>query len=270
MITVNPGSLLPVAFQAAATASEIMRTSPPRAFAAKTGWDLGVELAVECCVRSRLAAETPGIGFLGHEQERPGQPAAEWAWALGPADFTSDSARSVPLCAVSLALLHHGRPVLGVIDAPFLDRRYHAVEGRGAYRGDRRLAVSAAADLSAAVVAISEDPAGRDGDGRRPLELAAERLAAAVHRVRLLGTAVLDLAWVAEGQRDASVALGQPLEAVAAGVIIAREAGAEVAEIDRAPDVGAAAVIAGPAELAARLGPLLHGVDTAHCALNGG
>src|SRR3984957_17782166 len=103
----NPGSLLTVAFQAAATASEILRASPPRAFAEKSGWDLGVELAVELAIRSRLAAETPDIGFLGGAEERAGAPGAEWAWALGPIDVTSDFARSVPLCAVSLALPHH-------------------------------------------------------------------------------------------------------------------------------------------------------------------
>jgi myo-inositol-1(or 4)-monophosphatase len=265
----NPGSLLPVAFQATATASEIIRTGLPRVFAEKTGWDLGVELAVEGAIRSRLAAETPDIGFLGEEEERTGKPGAEWAWALGPIDFTSDFARSIPLCAVSLALLHHGHPVLGVIDAPFLEKRYHAVEGQGAYLADKRLAIGAAPDLSDAIVAIGEYPVGKDSDRTSQLRLAArEQLASRVHRVRMLGTAVLDLAWVAEGQRDASVTLGHRPWGIAAGVIIAREAGATVVE-DESPDAcDSAATIAGPLQLIAELGPLVAAIDTAPLAMN--
>lgn len=276
-MTENPGSLLPVALQAAATASEIIRISPPRAFVAKTGWDVGVELAVECAVRSRLAAETPAIGFLGAESERAeseraGRPAAEWAWALGPIDYTSDFARSVPLSAVTLALLHHGHPVLGVIDAPFLQKRYHAVEGRGAYLGDRRLVSHSPAELRDAVIAIGEYPAGHASDRRSQLRLAAAvQLTPRVHRVRMLGTAVLDLAWVAEGQRDASVALGHQQWGIAAGVIIAREAGATVVEDGSGDDSGAgpAATIAGSAPLIAQLSPLIHAVDSTQCAMNG-
>ncbi len=266
----NPGSLLTVAFQAAATASEILRASPPRAFAEKSGWDLGVELAVDGAIRSRLAAETPDIGFLGEAEDRAGMPGAEWAWALGPIDVTSDFARSVPLCAVSLALLDHGQPVLGVIDAPFLRKRYHAVEGGGAYLGDKRLVAGPAADLRDAVVAIGEYPVGQDSDRRSQLRLAARvRLDPLVHRVRMLGTAVLDLAWVAEGQRDASITLGGRPWGIAAGVIIAREAGATVVEYGSQPDVGTAVTVAGPSALVGELGPLVQAIDTTRLAMNG-
>jgi myo-inositol-1(or 4)-monophosphatase len=268
MMMEKPGSLLPVALAAAATGSEIIRTSPPRSVAEKSGWDVGAELAVECAVRSRLAAETPGVGFLGAEEERAGQPGAEWAWALGPIDVTSDFARSVPLSAVSLALLHHGHPVLGVIDAPFLEKRYHAVEGRGAYLGDRRLVVGPAPDLRDAVVAIGEYPAGNESDRRSQLRLAAAvELTPRVHRVRMLGTAVLDLAWVAEGRRDASVALGHRPWGIAAGVIIAREAGATVVETGSPHDVGPATAITAPPSLITQLSPLIAAIDTARCAM---
>lgn len=268
-MTENPGSLLPVAFAAAATASEIIRTNPPRAFAEKTGWDLGVELAAECAIRSRLAAETPDIGFLGAEAAGAEQPGAEWAWALGPIGFTPDFARSIPLSTVSLALLHHGHPVLGVIDAPFLEKRYHAAEGRGAYLGDRRLLIAAPAELRDAVVAIDEYPAGHDPDGRSQLSrlgLAAAELTPRVRRVRVHGSAVLDLAWVAEGQRDASVALGHQPWSIAAGVIITREAGATVVENGSPHDFDLATAIAAPPLLIAQLSPLLQAIDTARCA----
>lgn len=271
-MTEDPGSLLPVALQAAATATEIIRTSPPRVYVEKTGrdWVSGVELAVEWAIRGRLAAETPDIGFLSEEEERTGKPGAEWVWALGPVDFTSDFARSIPLCAVSLALLHHGHPVLGVIDAPFLAKRYHAVEGHGAYLGGKRLAASTVADLRDAIVAIGDYAVDKNSDRRNQLRLAASvKLAPRVHRVRMLGTAVLDLAWVAEGQRDASVSLGHQPWGIAAGVIIAREAGATVVQNGSPRDFDPAATIAGPSPLIAELGPLIAAVDAAHLAMNG-
>ena len=118
-----------------------------------------------------------------------------------------------------------------MIDAPFLEKRYHAVEGQGAYLGDKRLVTGPAADLRDAIVAIGEYPVGQDADRGSQLRLAARvQLAPLVHRVRMLGTAVLDLAWVAEGQRDASITLGHRPWGIAAGVVIAREAGATVVE----------------------------------------
>jgi myo-inositol-1(or 4)-monophosphatase len=85
----------------------------------------------------------------------------------------------------------------------------------------------------------------------------------------MLGTTVLDLAWVAEGQRDASITLGYRPWGIAAGVIIAREAGATVVEYGGPHDVGSAVAVAGPSALVGELGPLVQAIDTTQLAMNG-
>jgi myo-inositol-1(or 4)-monophosphatase len=225
-----------------------------------------VDLAVERAIRAHLETETPEIGFLGEEEGRTGTPGAEWTWTIDPIDGTSNFAHGIPLCAVSLALLHHGNPVLGVIDAPFLNDRHHAIEGRGAYRGTRRLSASTVTELRDAIVAFGDYAVGKDADRKNQLRIAATlQLAPRVHRIRMLGTAALDLAWVADGRLDASVTLANKPWDIAAGVIIAREAGATVVDKDGSPhNLHSTATIAAPAPLLAHLIPLLQAIDGEH------
>ncbi len=154
------------------------------------------------------------------------------------------------MCATSLALLRDGRPVLGVIDAPFLAERYHAVEDHGAWNGTRPLAASTTASLRDAIVAIGDYATGREATRKDQARLAATiALTSRVHRIRMLGTAAIDLAWVADGRLDASITLGNLPWDMAAGVIIAREAGAAVTDLDGTPHTAhsAATIAAAPA-----------------------
>src|SRR5215467_13312654 len=189
----------------------MMRTRRPASFTEKHDRDLvsDLDIAIERQVRALLAEVTPQMGFLGEEEGRSGDPDAGWVWTLDPIDGTSNFAHGIPLCATSLALLHDGNAVLAVIDAPFLGQRYHAVQGQGAFAGDRRLAVSATRQLRDAVVAVGDYATGPGADRENEARLAVTvALAPRVHRLRMIGTAALDLAWVAEGRLDASVTLG--------------------------------------------------------------
>jgi myo-inositol-1(or 4)-monophosphatase len=237
-MTTDPGSLLPVALRAADIASELMRTRRPASVTEKHDRDVvsDVDIAIERQVRSLLGEATPEIGFLGEEEGRTGDPAAGWVWTLDPIDGTSNFAHGIPLCATSLALLCDGDPVVAVIDAPFLGQRYHAVQGQGAWAGDRRLSVSGTRHLRDAVVAVGDYATGpgadRENEGRLAVTVA---LAPRVHRLRMIGTAALDLAWVAEGRLDASITLGSKPWDTAAGALLAREAGASVVDADGGP-----------------------------------
>jgi myo-inositol-1(or 4)-monophosphatase len=259
-------ALLPAAFEAADEASTMMRTRRPVTLTEKSDRELvsDVDLAIERAIRRRLARASPGIAFLGEEEGRSGDPAAGWVWTLDPIDGTSNFAHGLPLCTTSLALLQDGRPVLAVIDAPFLGHRYHAIEGRGAYTSGpgisgTRLSVASTARLRDAVVAIGDYAVGEDADHKNEAQLAATtRLAARVHRIRMLGTAALDLAWVAEGRLDASITLGNKPWDTSAGVLIAREAGADVVDtVGHRHQLSSAATIAGPPALIRQLLPLL-------------
>ncbi|TNY36835.1 inositol monophosphatase family protein [Thermomonospora catenispora] len=264
-MTVEPASLLPVALDAVALAADLMRTRAPGPLTAKGDRDMAseVDYAVERAVREHLRAKTPDIAFLGEEEGLTGD--GELMWVLDPVDGTANYVRGLPLCGVSLGLIHGDRPVVGVIDLPFLDVRYHAAQGAGAFAGERRLRVGATDRLQDAVVAISDYAVGEGADAENRIRLALSgRLAATVQRVRMLGSAALDLAWVADGKLDAAVLLSNKPWDTSAGVLIAREAGAVVVDLDGTDHTTAstAAIAIAPA-LADRLIALIREVHPA-------
>jgi myo-inositol-1(or 4)-monophosphatase len=234
-MTASPGALLPAAIEAVTIANELIRSRLPGPLTAKGDRDMASDLdfAVERAVRAHLRERTPGVAILGEEEGVSGDPDSELLWALDPIDGTANLVHGMPLTGVSLGLLYERRPVLGVIDLPFLDARYWAVEHAGAYVGDRRIAASRTTSLREAMVAIGDYAVGVGADEKNHLRLAlTEHLAGRAQRVRMLGSAAIDLAWVAEGRLDASMTMSNQPWDTAAGVVIAREAGAVVIDRD--------------------------------------
>ncbi|TDE29007.1 inositol monophosphatase family protein [Actinomadura sp. 6K520] len=234
-MTDAPAALLPVALRAAEIASDLVRTRVPGLLTTKGDRDMAseVDYAVERAVRDHLKQRTPDIAILGEEEGISGDTASDLMWAIDPVDGTANFVRNIPLCGFSLGLIERGRPVVGVIDLPFLGTRYHAGQHTGAYLGDRRIQASMTTDLKDAIVAIGDYAVGEGAEAKNRQRIAlTERLAASVQRVRMLGSAAIDLAWVAEGKLDASITLSNKPWDTAAGVIIAREAGAKVADQD--------------------------------------
>jgi myo-inositol-1(or 4)-monophosphatase len=223
-------TLLALAQEAVDLAGRMVREQRPGIVTEKADRDLVSEadVAIERAVRRFLSDKAPDIGFLGEEE---GATASRngLMWALDPIDGTSNFIRGLPLCAVSLALVEDRRAVLGVIEAPFLDSRYHAVRGAGAYRDDTPIRTSTTQRLREAVVALGDYGSGEDAQSKNRDRLALTReLANAVQRIRMLGTAALDLAWVADGKLDAAIMLSNKPWDTQAGVLLAREAGASV------------------------------------------
>lgn len=234
-MTDAPAALLPVALKAAEIASDLVRTRVPGLLTAKGDRDMAseVDYAVERAVRDYLKERTPDIPVLGEEEGITGDTTGELLWAIDPVDGTANFVRSIPLCGISIGLIQRGRPVVGVIDLPFLGTRYHAAQHTGAYLGDRRIQASMTTDLKDAIVAIGDYAVGEGAEAKNRQRIAlTECLAANVQRVRMLGSAAIDLAWVAEGKLDASITLSNKPWDTAAGVIIAREAGAEVTDYE--------------------------------------
>ncbi|GAA0593138.1 inositol monophosphatase family protein [Actinomadura livida] len=234
-MTDAPTALLPVALRAAEIASDLVRTRVPGLLTAKGDRDMAseVDYAVERAVRDYLKERTPDIAILGEEEGISGDTAGDLMWAIDPVDGTANFVRNIPLCGFSLGLIERGRPVVGVIDLPFLGTRYHAAQHTGAYLEDRRIQASMTTDLKDAIVAIGDYAVGEGAEAKNRQRIAlTERLAANVQRIRMLGSAAIDLAWVAEGKLDASITLSNKPWDTAAGVIIAREAGAMVIDKD--------------------------------------
>ncbi|MDO5032062.1 histidinol-phosphatase [Corynebacterium sp.] len=127
------------------------------------------DLACEKAVREALKRSRPRDEVLG--EEFGGQPSFEGRqWVIDPIDGTKNFVRNVPVWATLIALLEDGEPVVSVISAPALRRRWYAAKGAGAYRvfgGEpRRLRVSEVKDLEHASLAMSS-LAGWEERGKR-------------------------------------------------------------------------------------------------------
>ncbi|HET8592104.1 MAG TPA: inositol monophosphatase, partial [Solirubrobacterales bacterium] len=186
-----------------------------------------VDLRIEEAIREVLEEVTPEIGFLGEEAgARDGE--AESMWVLDPIDGTVNFANGSPLCAISLALVERGEPAVGIIDLPLLGERYVARRGMGAFLNGRRIDVIEPSGLHEAVVGFADFAVGPAAKVENLVhrELM-ERLVPRCLRVRVHGSECLDLAWLAAGRLDVSVMLSSLPWDVTAGVLIAREAGAE-------------------------------------------
>lgn len=224
--------LLQIARDAVALGADMVKNTRPRHIREKSDRDIvtDVDVEVERAVREQLSKKTPGIGFLG-EEEGTDDPDTEYLWTLDPIDGTSNFAHGLPLCATQLALLHHKRPILAVITAPFLDLQYYATKGTGAFCNGIQINTSKTIELSKAIVSLGDYATGKRSrsKNRFRIELTA-RLAERVERVRMFGTAALDLAWVADGHTDATFIMANKPWDTFAGALIAREAGAIVVD----------------------------------------
>ena len=152
--------------------------------------------AVEHELRRRLAERRPGDLVLGEEFGGALAPSGR-QWVLDPIDGTKNYVRGVPVWATLVALVDDGTPVVGVVSAPALGRRWWAAAGLGAWtrgpEGQRRLQVSAVRELSDASLSFS------DGVGWAPGVL--DSLAARTWRTRAYGDFWSHLL-VAEGAVD--------------------------------------------------------------------
>jgi myo-inositol-1(or 4)-monophosphatase len=191
-----------------------------------------MDLEIETAIRAALVEAAPGVPFLGEEQggaELDG-PAV---WVLDPIDGTINFARGSQLCTISLSLVVAGQPVLGIVDAPLLDERFVAREGGGAFLNGRRIAVSRVGELREAIVGVADFKVGVGSEEENRVHLAL--LAGLAHeclRVRMHGSAALDLAWLAAGRLEATVMLSNLPWDVTAGLLLVREAGGVVFDYD--------------------------------------
>jgi myo-inositol-1(or 4)-monophosphatase len=226
--------LLPIAEEAVEIGRYLMTTSGPGQVHAKGDRDLvtDLDLQIQHEIGTYLKKATPDIDFLGEEQGGGVLDLeSDYVWALDPIDGTSNFAHGVPLCATQLALIHRGEPVIGVIVAPFLDLHYYAFKGGGAFCGGRPIHASTTNDINGAIVSIGDYATGPNSAEKNRRRFAVtQAIVANVERVRMFGSAALDLAFVAEGRTDACVILANKPWDTAPGVLLCREAGARVVD----------------------------------------
>jgi myo-inositol-1(or 4)-monophosphatase len=201
-----------------------------------------MDLWAEERIVSRLLDARPDDGVLGEE----GTAIAGTSgirWCIDPIDGTTDYLYDHPGYSVSIAAIADGQPVVGVVADPALDQVFSAVRGHGAWRDNAPLRVSECHELSVALVGtgFSYDPARR---GKQGLVLA--QVLPKVRDMRRMGGAALDLCSVGCARLDAFYERGLNLWDVAAGGLVAAEAGALVTDLEGRPTWSGMVVAAPP------------------------
>lgn len=258
--------LLSIATRAAADAVRLIHTERPPQFGVdrkSSSTDLVTEMdrASEQLIRSTITAARPGDVVIGEEggEVVPDGAGSGVRWWVDPIDGTTNYVYDHPGYNVSIAAELDGQTVVGVVADPTHARTYTAVAGGGAFCNDRPLTIGPAATLPECLVAtgFGYDPARRGRQGRVVAELLPR-----VRDIRRMGAAALDLCSVASGRVDAYYEVGLSMWDLAAGALVASEAGARTGAIDGGPLGPPAVLVAHPerfdelSELLVQLGAL--------------
>lgn len=220
--------LLPLALEAARRAGELLRDGRPD--------DLGVaatksspidvvtemDIAAEKLITAFLAERRPDDGFLGEEGASTAGTSGV-RWVIDPLDGTVNYLYGLPTWAVSIAAERDGETLVGVVEAPMRRETYRAVLGGGAYAGDRPLRCRPAPPLDQALVSTGFNYVATVRTHQADV---AQRLIPRLRDIRRSGSAAVDLCDVAAGRLDGYYERGLHAWDLAAGDLIAREAGA--------------------------------------------
>ena len=212
----------------------------------------------ESILYEELSKARQGYSFLMEERGLVEGPDKTHTWIVDPLDGTTNFLHGIPLFAISIGLERDGELVAGLIYNPASGDIYTAERGKGAFLNNKRLRVAARRRLADSIVACALPHHGR-GDlalGRREMAAVQDKVAG----LRRFGAAALDLAFVASGRFDAYWERDLSAWDMAAGLLLVREAGGFVSDLDGGDDMFAKHnIVAGNEPLHSDLRALLKG-----------
>jgi myo-inositol-1(or 4)-monophosphatase len=204
------------------------------------------DLRSEQIIFEELSKGRPKYGFVMEERGEIDGADNSNRWVVDPLDGTTNFLHGLPHFAISICLERDRHPYAGVIFNPAANELFWAEKGEGAWLNDRRIRVSSRKLPEDCLFATGLPFKGRPGRERSLQET--DRVLAETAGVRRFGSAALDLCFVAAGRFDAYWERDLMPWDVGAGIVIVREAGGRVTEIDGGPQPmhGASILAAGP------------------------
>ena len=175
----------------------------------------------------------PEAGFITEEETLNIQE-EEYNWIIDPLDGTTNFTHGLPVFAISVALQQHGETVMGIVYEINRDECFYAWKNGGAFLNGTRISVSETAALKDSLIATGF-PYTDFGLTPDYLKVLGSFMGKS-HGVRRLGSAAVDLAYVAAGRFEGFFEFNLNAWDVAAGVIIVREAGGEVSQFTAGGD----------------------------------
>jgi myo-inositol-1(or 4)-monophosphatase len=194
----------------------------------------------EQTIRSIVTNSFPDHDFLGEEDVAPGKEASaaaleekvtngsDWLWIVDPIDGTTNFVHGMPLNMPSIAAAYRGQVVVGVIYDPHRDELFTATRGGGTFLNGSRITVGEQSELGDAVVAMGSPPAE---ESMKMSLVGVEALMPRVRTIRMLGSAAIMLAWIANGRLTAYWEYDLSSWDIAAGALIITEAGGKFTDL---------------------------------------
>lgn len=213
-------------------------------------------------IQAQLEASFPDLGFIGEESVEAQLGKSGLAWVVDPLDGTSNFLSGLPIWAVSIGLCDDAMaPIVGVVHSPMLGKTWAALKGHGA-------------TLNAKPIQVRQEPPGGGLINSMlatgfPYDICSDTVGQAIehfaaiqtvfHKVRRMGSAAIDMAYLAEGLFDGMWETKLKPWDTAAGLLLVQEAGGIVTRFDGSPYTPGDADMLGAAtaELAAKLREVL-------------
>ncbi len=177
-----------------------------------------IQAIKSCYPGHSILSEESGEAMAGDSHD------AEVKWIIDPLDGTTNFSQGLPIFSVSIGIQIDGEDAIGVVFAPALNEMFHAVRGCGAFLNGKPIRCSGKTRLDRAVVATGFPVDKAVNEDNNLLQVS--RIMPAVRGLRRLGSAALDLSYVAAGFLDGYWEMNLHEWDVAAGRLIATEAGA--------------------------------------------
>lgn len=187
------------------------------------------DLAAEKAIFDIIKADYPDH-FILSEEAGEIKMDSEYKWIIDPIDGTINFAHGIPLCCVSIGLEHNGELIMGAVYNPLMNEFFFAEKGFGTSLNDKKISVSNKSDFQKSCL-VTGFPYTYLDSPNGPLQVF-ERLVRKGIAIRRLGSAALDLCWVAAGRFEGFYEHKLNPWDNAAGILIVQEAGGKVTGFD--------------------------------------
>jgi len=202
---------------------------------------------------THLSKARPGYGFVMEERGVVEGTDKSNRFIVDPLDGTLNFLHGQPHFAVSIALEREGELLTGVIFDVAKNEIFWAETGRGAWLDNRKLRVAARRDLHESVIATGTPWHGKSEDSHVTFAREVAAMTPATAGIRRNGSAALDLAWVAAGRFDGFWERGLKAWDFAAGIVLVREAGGVISELDDGDVMQTGSILAANTDLHPKL-----------------
>lgn len=196
-----------------------------------------VDRGAEAIIREHISQHFPDHAVLGEELGSSDKGESDYQWVIDPLDGTTNFVRGIPHYAVSIAIFFQAELIVGVVFDPVKNDLFTAVKGQGAFLNKYAIQAS---DLPSVEGALLATGIPFNGENLQKIEMFSNAMQALLAQktagIRRLGSAALDLAYVAAGRYDGFWEANLKIWDIAAGVLLVQESGGYVSDFQGSDD----------------------------------